>query len=328
MRWSVGQPLDPSPPGRGQLQSPAQPAIEAGEGETVKVFLERNIAQNERRTYRRLMSTRTSIPHQPQSLLRGDRGCPLPEGEGVTRILFFAEAVTLAHVARPVTLAQSLDPASYDVHLAWDNRYANLFPNLALTEHPISSIPTAQFTKALARGTPIYSTAELRRYVEEDRRVIQQVKPDLIVGDFRLSLAISAAVEKIPYAALANSYWSPHAPAVYPMPDHPVNRVLGRRIGGWFFNLLRPMAFARYAAPINKLRADHGLPSLGKDLRRVYTFADHTLYCDVPALSRVENLPANHRFIGPVLWSPKSKLPAWWDALPGEHPVVYVNLGS
>ena len=35
------------------------------------------------------------------------------------RILFLAEAVTLAHVARAVALARSLDPDQYGVHLAW-----------------------------------------------------------------------------------------------------------------------------------------------------------------------------------------------------------------
>src|SRR5690606_21714330 len=39
------------------------------------------------------------------------------------RILFVAEAVTLAHVARPMMLAQRLDPARYDVSLATDGRY-------------------------------------------------------------------------------------------------------------------------------------------------------------------------------------------------------------
>lgn len=39
------------------------------------------------------------------------------------RILFVAEAVTLAHVVRPFALAQSLDPSRYEVHFACDPRY-------------------------------------------------------------------------------------------------------------------------------------------------------------------------------------------------------------
>ncbi len=38
------------------------------------------------------------------------------------RVLFFAEAVTLAHVARPITLAKGLDPTRYEVVMACDPR--------------------------------------------------------------------------------------------------------------------------------------------------------------------------------------------------------------
>jgi UDP:flavonoid glycosyltransferase YjiC (YdhE family) len=43
------------------------------------------------------------------------------------KILFFAEAVTLAHVGRPIALAQSLDPARFDVHVACADGYEFCF---------------------------------------------------------------------------------------------------------------------------------------------------------------------------------------------------------
>ena len=43
------------------------------------------------------------------------------------RILFFAEAVTLAHVARSHTHLSALDPQLYDMCLACDPRYDRLF---------------------------------------------------------------------------------------------------------------------------------------------------------------------------------------------------------
>jgi UDP:flavonoid glycosyltransferase YjiC (YdhE family) len=43
------------------------------------------------------------------------------------RILFFAEAVTIAHVARPMVLAQALDRSPYDVFFASDPRFSTLF---------------------------------------------------------------------------------------------------------------------------------------------------------------------------------------------------------
>jgi UDP:flavonoid glycosyltransferase YjiC (YdhE family) len=251
----------------------------------------------------------------------------MPSTDPKLRVLFFAEAVTLAHVARPVTLARSLAADQFEAQLAWDDRYAKLFPDLPMTTHAIRSIPTAHFTAALAKGSPIYRIAELRDYVEQDLRIIRAVKPDVIVGDFRLSLAISAPTAGVPHIALANAYWSPYAKTTYPMPDHPITRLVGRGVGGLLFSLVRPLAFSRYAAPINRLRLEYGLPSLG-GLRSVYTHGDFTAYADVPEMLPLPGLPDHHRFIGPVHWSPRTELPPWWDSLPASRPIVYVNLGS
>jgi UDP:flavonoid glycosyltransferase YjiC (YdhE family) len=39
-------------------------------------------------------------------------------------------------------------------------------------------------------------------------------------------------------------------------------------------------------------------------------------------------MPSNHRYLGPVTWSPPVAAPPWWDGLPSALPLVYVTLGS
>lgn len=244
------------------------------------------------------------------------------------RILFVGEAVSLAHVARPCALARSLDADQYDVHLACDPRFNHLLGSLPFPHWPIRSITSEQFLKALARGQPIYSTADLRAYVAEDRRLLAAVQPDMVVGDFRLSLSVSARLAGIPYATITNAYWSPYARLSYPVPDLPITRLLGVRLATVLFRLVRPVAFALHCIPLNRVRREHGLPSLGSDLRRIYTDADYTLYADIPGLVPMADLPPQHRFIGPVLWSPAVEPPHWWHSLPTDKPIVYVTLGS
>ncbi len=244
------------------------------------------------------------------------------------RVLFVAEAVTLAHVARPAALAQALDPRQFEVHLAHHPRYRQLLGELPLLEHEIHSIAPTQFMQALATGSPLYDLATLNGYVEEDLNLIAKVQPDIIVGDFRLSLAVSAEMAAVPYVALSNAYWSPFSQQDYVVPELPLTRTLGPTVGQWLFSLGRPFAFAMHCLPMHKLRRSHGLPSLGFNLRRVYTHADYTLYADIPELYRLRNLPPNHKFIGPVVWSPRDPHPDWWQDLPGKSPVVYVTLGS
>ena len=245
-----------------------------------------------------------------------------------TRLLFFAEAVTLAHVARPVALAQALDEQLFDVHLAHHPRYRQLLGDLAFSEHEINSISPQQFIQALAGGKPLYDVSTLSSYVGEDLRVIDAVKPDIIVGDFRLSLAVSAELAGVPYIALSNAYWSPYCEQQYVVPDLPITRILGPALAQPLFSLVRPLAFALHCRPMNKVRRRYGLPSLGYDLGEVYTHADYTLYADAPDLYRMRRLPPNHRFIGPIVWSPEFPRPDWWQSLPSERPIVYVTLGS
>ena len=59
------------------------------------------------------------------------------------RILFVAEAVTLAQVVRLVTLARALDPARYDVHFASAAFDPLIFAGTAFTTHAIQSLPAA-----------------------------------------------------------------------------------------------------------------------------------------------------------------------------------------
>lgn len=244
------------------------------------------------------------------------------------RILFIGEAVTLAHVSRPFALARSLDPSKYDVVLACDPRYNKLLGVLPFPWRPLHTIPSARFLDALARGNPLYDAATLRSYVEEDLALLCNVKPDVVVGDFRLSLAVSAPLTKTCYMTLTNAYWSPYARQRFPLPELPMVRALGVTAAGVLFRLARPFAFAYHTLPLNRVRREYGLPSLGLDLRRIYTHADYTLYADVPELTPTFDPPENHKYLGPILWSPAVEPPDWWEKVPADRPIVYVTLGS
>ena len=154
------------------------------------------------------------------------------EGRGKLRVLFFAEAVTLAHVTRPVVLARGLDPARFEVTLASEPRYHTLWREPRVAVRPIHSIPAERFLEALARGRPLYDVDTLRAYVREDLEVIRDTAPDVVVGDFRLSLSVSARVAKVPYLAIVNAYWSPYAHRRFPMPELPITKTIGVACAG------------------------------------------------------------------------------------------------
>lgn len=245
------------------------------------------------------------------------------------RLLLAAEAVTLAHVARPLAIGRVLGPADWSVTLACDPRFRGFLRDFRGSYQELRSIEPEAFLAALRRGTPLYSAATLDRYVVDDLRVIDEVKPDLIVGDFRLSLSVSARLAGVPFVALANAYWSPfYELANWPVPDFWLTKLLPIAAADAIFRVARPAAFALHSRPLNRVRKRHGLVDLGLSLPRVYTDADFVAYADVPALFPVRNLPASHWFIGPPLWEPPVPFPQWWDELSEDRPMVYVTLGS
>lgn len=243
-------------------------------------------------------------------------------------VLFVADAVTLAHVARPAALAQALDPARFNVVLASDPRYQRFLAGLPFPVRSIHSQPSERFLRAAAKGSPLYDTQTLRDYVKEDLALLDSVQPDAVVGDHRLSLSVSARVAKVPYLCIINAYWSPYTQLVSPVPELPVTRWLGTTASQTFFNFVRPLAFAYHSLPLNRVRHDYGLPAMGWDWRRPYTDADRTLYADARELVPTRGLPASHSYLGPVSWSPAVAMPPWWDDLTTDRPLIYVSLGS
>jgi UDP:flavonoid glycosyltransferase YjiC (YdhE family) len=245
-----------------------------------------------------------------------------------TRALFIAEAVTLAHAARPAFLANSLPGDRYEIFFASADRYRSLIGNIDGERHGLYSITPEQFAERLAHGRPLHDARTLRTYVDDDLALLERVKPDVVVGDLRHSLAISARVARVPYVTIVNAYWSPYTGRRLPVPTIPLTRLLGTRIPQLLFNALEPVIFSAHCAPSNTIRREHGLEGSIHDIRKLYTDADYVVYPDVPELVPTSSLPATHAYTGPIAWSPAARDPEWWRRLPQERPIIYVTMGS
>ena len=268
-------------------------------------------------------------PLVPSRRPRSSPAAPVPgKRSRRTRVLFVGEAISFMHVRRPFALANSMNPDLYEAVLACDFRFRHLFPPVNFQIIPVRSIPSEQFLDALSAGSPVYDVNTLEEYVEEDLRLIREVAPDVLVGDFRLSLGVSARLTGTPYIAIAEACWSPYVEPRHPRTEHPAVKRVGPTTTQVISAPIRAIAFAYHSLPMNVVRRRHGLPWLGLDLRRVFTDGDYTLYVDVPELTPMYELPPNHQYLGPILWSPPVPLPPWWDELPRHLPIILVALGS
>jgi UDP:flavonoid glycosyltransferase YjiC (YdhE family) len=244
------------------------------------------------------------------------------------RVLFVAEALTLAQVVRLLTLARGLDPERYEVHFACGPFDAVAFEGSGIEPLPLFTVDRAAALKKVDRGDRLYESDVLSRYVEDELALFDQVKPDLVVGDFRLSLAVSATRAGIPHATLINAYFGPYAEREgFPVPDHPLVSLLGAKRAAEYFPRALPLVFAHFVAPLDAVRKRYGLSPSG-GLLQALTAGDFTLYPDVPELCPTRNAPSSHRYLGHVPWSPALPLPDFFQELDPRIPLVYVTLGS
>lgn len=242
------------------------------------------------------------------------------------KVLFLAEGATLAHVGRPYVLAQGLDAAAFEVIFARPPAFAWLTRDADFRLIDLDCQHSNIFTERLDRGQPLYDLATLERYVQADLALIDAHRPDIIVGDFRLSLSVSARLSKVPYATICDAYWSPERPLEPMLPVMGFTPYVPLAIATPIFKAVAPMAFRLHARPMAALRRRHGLPSLGHDLRLCYTDADLRLFANIPVLFPEVCRTASADFLGPIAWSPPDNPNLEFPS--GDGPLVYVTMGS
>jgi UDP:flavonoid glycosyltransferase YjiC (YdhE family) len=245
------------------------------------------------------------------------------------RILFLAEGATMAHFVRPLALANSLDVESYEIYFYAPPRFAPHLRDKPFFVGELATMPGQQFLANIARGAPLFPAEVLRRYVKQDRELFAKIRPDLVIGDMRLSLPISARLDGILHAVIVNAYWSPYAPSRSILPSLPLTRVIPPRLLSPLFKLTQPLAYAIHVGGLNRVRKEFGVPELPPDVRAMYTEGDYVLYADIPEFAPTTNLPKAHQYVGICQWAPTAEKPHWWDGMRADpKPKVLVSLGS
>lgn len=242
------------------------------------------------------------------------------------KVLFFAEGATLAHVVRPLTLAKGLDATRFDAVLCRPKSFSKFTNGLPFPVVDLDCQDANIFARRLERGLPLYDFPTLCHYVNADLALIDREKPDVVIGDFRLSLSVSARLRSISYISICDAYWSPERPFKPPLPVLGLTRFAPIPLAEFLFDRIAPLAFRLHALPLERLRAKFGLSSLGYDLRHCYTDADLRLFANYQALFPDVLTHSWAAFIGPIAWSPN--FGGELNFLTGDGPLVHITMGS
>jgi UDP:flavonoid glycosyltransferase YjiC (YdhE family) len=238
------------------------------------------------------------------------------------------EGTILAHVGRTLSVARELDAARFELLFAASGEYADRIDRAGLPRRDVYTQPRERLLARLHKNESAFEEAELRRYVEDERRLLGAVRPTVVVGDFRASLGISARLAGVPYVCVTNAVWSPYcAMRLDPPENWLATRLVGKPLLRRLAPFLEPAVFRHYARPFNRVRAEHGLPPV-EDVREAMCSDDLTLLADVPEFFPSRDLPEHFRYVGPILWEPEGDR-ADEQPLKGDgRPTAYLTMGS
>lgn len=244
------------------------------------------------------------------------------------KILIISDAVTLAHPLRTIAFANTLSPDEYDVSIYFSDNYKSLYDRSIHPVYPIYSISPAEFVRIVSDATPIYTFDVIKRYTDEELAIIDLEKPDLIIGENRHTLQISARQKSIPYLNMMDFYWSNHSKCKYKLPPIPQSKIFPIGFLDFLYNTFTRMFSLPHTVPMDIYRYKNHLPLLLGNIKSMYTDADHVGYFNTPSVYRSPSIPSNHHFVGSVDDTTLPDRPEWLSTIQKDKPVIFINLGS
>ncbi|MFB2877368.1 glycosyltransferase [Floridanema aerugineum] len=209
--------------------------------------------------------------------------------------LFLPSAIALSHLTRLVLIAQELQQRGAEI--------AFVFPenNQILQHYNFQFFPVADavITDFSSNVFAAYTPSLIEQCVNDELKAIEAFKPDAIIGDFRLTGAISSKIAGVPYISIVNGYMTDYFDPVDVMIPKD-KRPLDYKIASIAAKAIQGKQKRDLATHFREYAQKHKL----KNLVSLYDFlrGDLTLIADLPQFCPLENLPPNFRYIGPLIW--------------------------
>lgn len=247
------------------------------------------------------------------------------------RIALFADGGFLAHTTRVLEVGRALRSRyGHEVMFCCDGPYARLLSAAGFPVRPVYSVDREE-TLRLARRAGACDLRWWQKVAEDsvrsDLEAIDALRPDLVVGDLRMSLTTSARARGIPLVSLTNGAWTSRFAEQISVPDgHISEKILGKRLSSALFPVLKNLLVWYWARGFDKVRAQLGLPKLGTMYDLIE--GDLTLLADLPEYFPIVPSPPTFRYIGPIRFREALPRPKWLSQLDPNRPTLYFTMGS
>lgn len=233
------------------------------------------------------------------------------------QILIVPSTNTQSHLGRAFAIAAWLEAAGHETHLAFSAQHHGWAAPFHPRCHALQELwePSGSSFPCLRWFTDL---DHIERCVRSQEQVIQQVKPDAIIGIFDFISALSAGT--IPRLCINGACMLPAYAGVLGFEDQEsAARAEQRRLFDRFWACAGKAFHAAAAA------RGRPLPATAKALLD----GDCNLLYEIPEVSRLRQPPPHYHFIGPIDWagweSIGARLPWQREA---HRPTVYLNCGT
>jgi len=244
------------------------------------------------------------------------------------RILVIPDGNWLAHTSRPLEIAKSLRAAGDEVIFAGAGQYMRLPREAGFRVLDLHTIDPESVLRCSRGGrVKFYTEREIAICVDADRRLYNEVQPDLVLTDFRLTAGTSCELSQIPLAVILNAAWTNHYTGQVRAPEHlTITRIIGRPLATQLLPWIKRVITSVDCRPFRQYRRRLGLepPRTIWDVWR----GDLNLIADIPEYGPTEGLPSGFHYVGPVVWEPEIPCPDWLDRLDPDRPTLYFSMGS
>lgn len=231
----------------------------------------------------------------------------------------FPSAVGLSHLMRLLLIAQCLRKQAAKVAFGCRESHP-LLQKACVEVFPVADVEITDFSSNVFAA---YTPELIEQAVQDELAAIEQFRPDVVVGDFRLTAAISSRLAGLPYVPVVNAYMTEAFDPVDVIMPHGRRRGIASLIGGQFYSKQK----RGVAKPFRSVARRHGL----RDLNTLFDFltGERALIADLREFCPLNNLPPQFHYIGPLIWEGRTEnaLDMFPNRLPGKR-LLYVTTGN
>jgi len=246
----------------------------------------------------------------------------------MNKVLCIPDGNFLAHVTRPLEIAKCLRTMGYTVAFAGNGDYMRLPTEEGFEVIPLVTVdPKIVLDRARKGRLDIYNYDLLKEHISEETSLYKAYKPDLILGDYRMTLRTSCLLNNIPLVMIKNAMWTDYYSIKLRTPESSIlTKLFGRKLVDPIIPYIANFIFSYDIRVFNKLHKELGLRRLN-NIHNVIE-GDINLLADLPDYAPTDHLPQDHIYIGPIVWEPTVAFPERLKSLDPNRPTIYFTMGS